>query len=169
MHFHRPYQTRIFTAQRLMATLYWRSLCLLIPADSEDLSIWMQVKWIKMMKETIATNGGKYSTARMLVDYTNQLYMPLCNLTKKANWSNSWPARTGLNYEAKFLPLCFIRILRSGRQTNNGQLQRQLQVFHGNTSQCPIELVVPFRLIVGRLLLFEKNQRRVIWWTRFYG
>ena len=40
-------------------------------------------RWIKMMKETIATNGGKYSTARMLVDYTNQLYMPLCNLTKK--------------------------------------------------------------------------------------
>mgnify|MGYP003296372569 CR=1 FL=1 len=40
-------------------------------------------KWIKMMKETIATNGGRYSTARMLVDYTNQLYMPLCNLTKK--------------------------------------------------------------------------------------
>ena len=40
-------------------------------------------RWIKMMKETIATNGGKYSTARMLVDYTNQLYIPLCNLTKK--------------------------------------------------------------------------------------
>ena len=43
----------------------------------------LSTRWIKMMKETIATNGGKYSTARMLVDYTNQLYMPLCNLTKK--------------------------------------------------------------------------------------
>ncbi len=40
-------------------------------------------KWMNIMKETIATNGGKYSTARMLVDYTNNLYMPLCNLTRK--------------------------------------------------------------------------------------
>ena len=35
------------------------------------------------MKNSIMTTGGKYSTARMLVDYTNNLYMPLCNLTKK--------------------------------------------------------------------------------------
>ena len=35
------------------------------------------------MKESIISTGGKYSTARMLVDYTEQLYMPLCNLTKK--------------------------------------------------------------------------------------
>ena len=38
--------------------------------------------WMEMMKESIVSTGGKYSTARMLVDYTNQLYMPLCNLTK---------------------------------------------------------------------------------------
>ena len=35
------------------------------------------------MKNSIMSTGGKYSTARMLVDYTNQLYIPLCNLTKK--------------------------------------------------------------------------------------
>ena len=40
-------------------------------------------KWIKIMKNSIISTGGKYSTARMLVDYTNQLYIPLCNLTKK--------------------------------------------------------------------------------------
>ena len=34
------------------------------------------------MKNSIITTGGKYSTSRMLVDYTNQYYMPLCNLTK---------------------------------------------------------------------------------------
>ena len=39
--------------------------------------------WIKTMKNSIISTGGKYSTARMLVDYTNNLYMPLCNLTKK--------------------------------------------------------------------------------------
>lgn len=39
-------------------------------------------KWIEIMKESIISTGGKYSTARMLVDYTDNLYIPLCNLTK---------------------------------------------------------------------------------------
>ena len=40
-------------------------------------------QWIEIMKNSIITTGGKYSTSRMLVDYTNDLYIPLCNLTKK--------------------------------------------------------------------------------------
>ena len=40
-------------------------------------------KWIGFMKNSILSTGGKYSTARMLVDYTNQYYMPLAKLTKK--------------------------------------------------------------------------------------
>ena len=40
-------------------------------------------KWLALMKNSIITTGGKYSTARMLVDYTNHLYIPLCNLTRK--------------------------------------------------------------------------------------
>ena len=40
-------------------------------------------RWLEIMKNSIITTGGKYSTARMLVDYTDQLYIPLCNLTKK--------------------------------------------------------------------------------------
>lgn len=40
-------------------------------------------KWIQTMKNSIATTGGKYSTARMLIDYTNNFYMPLCNLYNK--------------------------------------------------------------------------------------
>lgn len=39
--------------------------------------------WMKVMKNSIISTGGEYSTSRMLVDYTNKLYMPLCNLTKK--------------------------------------------------------------------------------------
>ena len=35
------------------------------------------------MKNSITSTGGKYSTARMLVDYTNKYYMPLAKLTKK--------------------------------------------------------------------------------------
>ena len=32
------------------------------------------------MKNSIISTGGKYSTSRMVVDYTNNLYMPLMNL-----------------------------------------------------------------------------------------
>ena len=40
-------------------------------------------KWMEYMKNSIISTGGEYSTSRMLVDYTNKLYMPLCNLYNK--------------------------------------------------------------------------------------
>ena len=40
-------------------------------------------EWITYMKNSIISNGGKYSTSRMLVDYTKNLYMPLCDITNK--------------------------------------------------------------------------------------
>ena len=40
-------------------------------------------EWITYMKNSIISTGGNYSTSRMLVDYTKQLYIPLCNLTNK--------------------------------------------------------------------------------------
>ncbi len=40
-------------------------------------------QWMELMKNSIISTGGQYSTSRMLVDYTNNLYMPLCNLTNK--------------------------------------------------------------------------------------
>ena len=43
----------------------------------------LPIEWIQIMKNSIISTGGKYSTARMLVDYTENLYIPLCNLTKK--------------------------------------------------------------------------------------
>ena len=39
--------------------------------------------WLNMMKQSIITTGGRFSTARMLVDYVDKLYIPLCNLTNK--------------------------------------------------------------------------------------
>ena len=36
--------------------------------------------WLEYMKNSISSTGGKYSTARMLVDYCNNLYMPLADL-----------------------------------------------------------------------------------------
>ena len=40
-------------------------------------------QWMEYMKNSIISTGGNYSTARMLVDYTTKLYMPLCNLTNE--------------------------------------------------------------------------------------
>ena len=37
-------------------------------------------EWMQVMKNSIAPNSGVYSTARMLQDYTNQLYVPLMDL-----------------------------------------------------------------------------------------
>ncbi len=55
----------------------------IIPAYYEKELNGMSKKWLKLMKNSIITTGGNYSTSRMLVDYTNKLYIPLCNLTKK--------------------------------------------------------------------------------------
>ena len=55
----------------------------IIPTYYETDDNGISKKWLELMKNSIITTGGKYSTARMLVDYTNHLYIPLCNLTKR--------------------------------------------------------------------------------------
>ena len=40
-------------------------------------------QWINLMKNSIISTGAKYSTSRMVVDYANKLYMPLCKLNEK--------------------------------------------------------------------------------------
>ena len=40
-------------------------------------------RWIKIMKNSIISTGGEFSTSRMLVDYVEKLYIPLCNLYNK--------------------------------------------------------------------------------------
>lgn len=55
----------------------------IIPTYYEKDENGISKKWMKIMKNSITSTGGKYSTSRMIVDYTNNLYIPLCNLTKK--------------------------------------------------------------------------------------
>ena len=55
----------------------------IIPTFYERDKNGMPTKWIQLMKNSIITTGGKYSTSRMIVDYTKDYYMPLCKLTKK--------------------------------------------------------------------------------------
>ncbi len=40
-------------------------------------------EWLKLMKNSIATNAGRFSTARMVVEYVEQLYMPLADVSAK--------------------------------------------------------------------------------------
>ena len=58
------------------------------------------------MKNSIISTGGRFSTSRMLVDYTEKLYMPLCNLTNKyfskldlVTEYNAWKENTVANWE----------------------------------------------------------------------
>ena len=75
-------------------------------------------EWVNIMKESIISNGGKFSTSRMLVDYTEKLYLPLCNLTKKyynnledvAKY-NEWKKETINNFKK-------IKITQDGNITN---------------------------------------------------
>ena len=49
--------------------------------DFDDMGI--PNRWTRIMKESIISTGGQFSTSRMLVDYMEKLYIPLCNLTDK--------------------------------------------------------------------------------------
>jgi len=42
-------------------------------------------KWMEMFKNSIISTGGKYSTSRMVIDYTRDYYMELANLSKYQN------------------------------------------------------------------------------------
>lgn len=37
-------------------------------------------RWIEMMKNSIISTGGRFSTSRMVLEYTEKFYMPLANL-----------------------------------------------------------------------------------------
>ncbi len=62
--------------------------------------------WVNMMKNSIISTGGRYSTSRMLCDYTDKLYMPLINLyhnyyedlSNVANL-NEWKSKIQINWE----------------------------------------------------------------------
>lgn len=43
----------------------------------------ISAKWMEIMKNSIISTGAKFSTSRMLVDYTKDFYIPLCNITNQ--------------------------------------------------------------------------------------
>jgi len=55
----------------------------IIPAYYNQDKNGISKEWMTYMKNSIKSTGGKYSTARMVCDYVNELYMPLCNLRRE--------------------------------------------------------------------------------------
>ena len=55
----------------------------IIPAYYEKDRNGISEKWMTLMKNSIISTGGRYSTSRMVCDYTDKLYMPLAELNKK--------------------------------------------------------------------------------------
>ena len=63
-------------------------------------------KWLQLMKNSIISTGGRYSTSRMVCDYTDKLYMPLAELNKKyytdlstvANYAE-WKSKMYINWD----------------------------------------------------------------------
>jgi starch phosphorylase len=52
----------------------------IIPAYYNQDKNGISKEWLTLMKNSIKTTAGEYSTSRMVVDYTTKLYMPLCEL-----------------------------------------------------------------------------------------
>ena len=55
----------------------------IIPAYYEKNRNGISDKWLQLMKNSIISTGGRYSTSRMVCDYTDKLYMPLVKLNKQ--------------------------------------------------------------------------------------
>ena len=64
-------------SQSIYRTLETKIIPMFFERNHEGLS----EKWLEVMKNSIMTTGGKYSTSRMLVDYAEKLYMPLIDVT----------------------------------------------------------------------------------------
>jgi len=78
----------------------------IIPAYYEKNRNGISDKWMQLMKNSIISTGGKYSTSRMVCDYTDKLYMPLVELNSKyytdlsnvENY-NAWKNNIKLNWD----------------------------------------------------------------------
>ena len=77
---HESYEEQdISDSESLYYTLENKIIPIYYDKDEEGIS----EKWVEIMKNSIAIAGGRYSTARMLIDYTSKFYIPLCNLYNK--------------------------------------------------------------------------------------
>ena len=78
----------------------------IIPTYYEKNKDGISEKWMQLMKNSIISTGGKYSTSRMVSEYVEKLYMPLIDLNKEyytdlSNVANyvEWKSKMNLNWD----------------------------------------------------------------------
>ena len=92
--------------------------------------------WVQIMKNSIISNAGKYSTARMLQDYVNNIYIPLSELhhrhyldIENANAFNIWKKTIRDNFDK-------IEIIQSNTNLNDITIDAGNQI----TVKCDVKL-----------------------------
>ena len=61
---------------------------IIVPLYYENRENGIPVNWVKMMKNSIKTNVPKFSTHRMLIDYSKLMYFPSCYEANKISSNN---------------------------------------------------------------------------------
>lgn len=141
----------------------------IIPSYYEKNDKGYSSSWLNMMKESIITTGGKYSTSRMLVDYMEKLYMPLCDLTNK--YYTDLAKVTEFNEWKRKINECFNKIIITQENNIDNEVidagktikvrckvklsnispdKIQVQVYYGQIEETGIlsnAIVIPMRLI----------------------
>ena len=99
--------------------------------------------WLKVMKESIATNSGRYSTARMLIDYLDKMYIPLANLRRKyyddldiVSSLNEWKSRMYKHFRE-------IKIFQDENNLNNATVDAGNRILVNCNVQFPEKFIKP--------------------------
>ena len=110
-------------------------------------------EWVQYMKNSIRTTGGKYSTARMVVDYVNKLYMPLCDIDRKyyndlqnINDFNLWKKNIANNWNN--ISIFQDRNVDNGKFVAGSQITVSCEVYLPNINEESVDVQVYF----GRML-----------------
>ena len=110
-------------------------------------------EWVQYMKNSIRTTGGKYSTSRMVVDYVNKLYMPLCDIDRKyyndlqnINDFNLWKKSIVNNWDN--ISIFQDRNVDNGKFVAGSQITVSCEVYLPNISEENVDVQVYF----GRML-----------------
>ena len=137
-------------SESIYSTLENKIIPIYYDKDSNGIS----KRWVEIMKNSIITTGGRYSTARMLVDYTTNLYIPLCNLTKTYYSNidnvaayNAWKKDLMTNWKD-------IEIIQSGNLDNinidaGNNIDVQCEVYLPNIDISNVEVEVYYGKILG--------------------
>lgn len=65
----------------------------IVPAFYERNDTGVPIRWVELMKNSIATNAGRFSSARMVRDYTQHFYVPASTLASTMMSENGANAR----------------------------------------------------------------------------